>query len=97
MDNITFHFYITPIKWNEYQALRYDQGRKNLAQSFKSVLTPHPSLGGDTGRFVANTKTGIVTFDKNGAIVPYVPHQGGKNTRRKANKKPPTTVGISVS
>jgi hypothetical protein len=68
-------------------ALRYDQGRNKLAQSFKSVLTPHPSLGDDTGRFVANTKTGsIVTFDKNGAIVPYVPHQGGKKTRRKANQ-----------
>jgi hypothetical protein len=52
MYNIMFHFYITPIKWNDYQALRYDQGRKNW---------PNP-------------------------LNPYF-IQGGKNTRRKANKK----------
>ena len=77
----------TPLSFGEL-ADRYEQGRANLAGALKSVLTPHPSLGNDTGRFVAiKNKTGdIVTFDRKGAIVPYVPHQGGKKTRRKANK-----------
>ena len=77
----------TPLSFGEL-AVRYEQGRANLAGALKSVLTPHPSLGNDTGRFVAIKNNGdIVTFDQKGAIVPYVPHQGGKKTRRKANKK----------
>ena len=76
-----------PLSFGEL-AERYEQGRTDLINQVSSFLT-HTEPGDQTGRAVfVHPKTGKhMTFDALGRLMPYVPHQGGKKTRRKANKK----------
>ena len=83
----------TPLSFGEL-ADRYEQGRANLAGALKSVLTPHPSLGNDTGRFVAiKNKTGdIVTFDRKGALYRMSRIKVGKRRGEKQTKNVSTSI-----
>lgn len=71
----------------------YETNKHNLIDDVPSHLkyVPNPLLNGDTtGRAVfKDTGNGkLITYNASGLPIDYEPHKrGGKNTRRKANKK----------